>query len=295
MKKFILSFILMMLGFTSVVNANSINSITMNIYIDESGDANVTEIWDCVANEGTEFCHPYHDLIESKIKNLQVKDEYGILYTTVPSWNVEDSFENKKYKCGISKISNDFELHWGISEYGSKVYVLNYEIDDLVINLMDSQMVYWPFVSHNFLYHIDKTEIIIHSYQPFDENLNTCIYSKETFNTRFQDGVLKVYSNGGLDKDKCRILLISFPKGTFNTSTNLTENIDYYSNMAKYSSGRYGNSYYGLSSPSFLAPNTISIKDMIWLFGGLLWLGWMFFLIIRETVKSIKNGTFRFK
>ena len=82
MKKFVLCFVLMMLVFTSVVNANSINSITMDIYIDANGDADVTEVWNCTTNQGTESYHPYYNLGESEITNLQVKDEDGNIYTS---------------------------------------------------------------------------------------------------------------------------------------------------------------------------------------------------------------------
>ena len=36
------------------VKANSINNIRMDIYIDASGTAHVTEVWDAKLNEGTE-------------------------------------------------------------------------------------------------------------------------------------------------------------------------------------------------------------------------------------------------
>ena len=70
MKKFILSFILLMLVFTSVVNANSINYITMDIHIDGSGDAQVTEIWSCSTNQGTESYHPYYNFGKAEITNM---------------------------------------------------------------------------------------------------------------------------------------------------------------------------------------------------------------------------------
>ena len=80
MKKFILSFVMMMLVFTSAVNANSINSITMDIYIDSNGDADITEVWNCTTNQGTESYHPYYNLGESEITNLRVQDEDGKVY-----------------------------------------------------------------------------------------------------------------------------------------------------------------------------------------------------------------------
>ena len=90
MKKFILSFVMMMLVFTSAVNANSINSITMDIYIDSNGDADITEVWNCTTNQGTESYHPYYNLGESEITNLRVKDEDGKLFWECPQCGNRD-------------------------------------------------------------------------------------------------------------------------------------------------------------------------------------------------------------
>lgn len=64
------------------VDANSINKLSMDIFIDDNGNATVTEVWDCNVAEGTETYHPYYNLGNSKITNLTVKDESST-YTTL--------------------------------------------------------------------------------------------------------------------------------------------------------------------------------------------------------------------
>ena len=66
---FLFLFILFSIGKT--VQANSNNKISMDIYVDNNGNAHVTEIWDCYANQGTEVYHPYYNLGNSEIKNLK--------------------------------------------------------------------------------------------------------------------------------------------------------------------------------------------------------------------------------
>lgn len=100
---FIFAFILFSIGKT--VDANSINKISMDIYIDDYGNANITEIWNCKAFEGTEAYHPYYNLGNSEIKDLSVS-EGNIKYKTLSSWDTSGSFSSKSYKCGINKISN---------------------------------------------------------------------------------------------------------------------------------------------------------------------------------------------
>ena len=239
MKKFCLSFIFMMLVFTSVVNANSINSIIMDVYIDANGDAEVTEVWDCTTNQSTESYHPYYNFGKSEITNLQVKDEDGITYTPISYWNVNDSFENKKYKCGINETNNGVELCWGISEYGRKTYTVNYEITDFVVGLPDSQMVYWTFMPHNFSNTIGNIEITVRADKRFEDTLDVWGYGEYGAPTYVYDGVVKMHSDGNMTSDEYKVLLIKFPIGTFNTSVNLNNNFDYYLNMANDGAVKY--------------------------------------------------------
>ena len=101
------AFILFSLG--NRVQANSIKNISMDILVDDSGNAHITEIWNCNANKGTEVYHPYYNLGNSQIENLLVYDN-GSKYTTLSSWNTSGTLESKANKCGINKISNGVEL-----------------------------------------------------------------------------------------------------------------------------------------------------------------------------------------
>ena len=56
------TFILLFLGIDKVVEANSIDKISMDIYVDKNGNANITEIWNCSTDSGTEVYHPYYNL-----------------------------------------------------------------------------------------------------------------------------------------------------------------------------------------------------------------------------------------
>ena len=57
----------------------------MDIFVDQNGDAYVTEIWKCNVTEGTEVYHPYYNLGNSKIKDLSVSDG-GKQYKTLSNW-----------------------------------------------------------------------------------------------------------------------------------------------------------------------------------------------------------------
>ena len=101
---FLFALILFSLG--KCVEANSIQKISMDIFIDNNGDAQVTETWSCKVTQGTEVYHPYYNLGNSQIKNLSVTDG-NTKYTTLSSWNTSGTLSSKANKCGINKISNE--------------------------------------------------------------------------------------------------------------------------------------------------------------------------------------------
>lgn len=128
------AFVLFSLG--KCAFASSIDKISMDIYVDSSGNAHVTEVWDCRPTQGTEVYHPYYNLGRSEIKNLSVS-EGSTVYTTLSSWNTSASLSSKANKCGINKISNGVELCWGIGDYSSHKYTVKYVITNFVAELSD--------------------------------------------------------------------------------------------------------------------------------------------------------------
>ena len=143
----------------------------MDINIDDYGNANITEIWRCNTNQGTESYHPYYNLGNSKITNLTVSDNTKT-YTTLNSWNTSGSLSSKAYKCGINKISNGVELCWGISNYGSNTYTVKYTITNFVSSLADCQMVYWTLIPYDFSNSIGSVKIKIHSNKYFQDTID---------------------------------------------------------------------------------------------------------------------------
>ena len=142
-------FLGLLLFFPVIVRANSIDKIDMDIYIDKSGTAHVTEVWSANLSEGTEGYKPYYNLGEAKITNFKVS-ENNKTYSFNNSWNTSDSFSNKAYKNGINYVKNGLELCWGISKYGYHNYKLTYDIEGFVVKLTDADMVYWRLFLMNY-------------------------------------------------------------------------------------------------------------------------------------------------
>ena len=233
--------IMIIFSLKNTVYANSISSIDMDIYVDNDGNAEVTESWNCNTTSGTEGYHPYYNLGNSKITNLRVSD-LTTTYTNKGSWDTEDSMSEKAYKCGINNIYNGVELCWGISKYGSNIYTVKYNITNFVSELTDSQMMYWTLIPYDFSTSIGKIKIKIHADKPFAKTIDVWGYGKygALCYVDENDGAIYMDTEGkNLAKEEYMTILAKFPKETFNTSNNLNNDFNYYYEMAQEGSTPY--------------------------------------------------------
>lgn len=230
--------ILVGLGITNVVHANTISQIDMDIYVNQNGDATVTETWKCKTNKGTEVYHPYYNLGKSKIRNLTVS-EGNTKYSTLDSWSTSGNLSSKAYKCGINKISNGVELCWGISTYGTHVYTAKYTISNFVSELQDSQMIYWTLIPYEFSNSIGKAKIKIYTDKAIPNNIDVWGYGNYGGLCYVSDGAIHMESNGRLSTSEYMTILAKFPEGTFNCSNKINYNFNHYYTMAEEGTTKY--------------------------------------------------------
>lgn len=243
MKKFLKIFSVFLLslvifGLTKSVKANSISKISMDIYISNNGDATVTEVWNCNANQGTEVYHPYYNLGNSEIKDLTVS-ENGVKYQTLSNWKTSGTLDSKANKCGINKISNGVELCWGISKYGSHTYTAKYTITNFVSELTDSQMIYWTLIPRNFSNSIGSVYIKIHTNFKIADTVGVWGYGNYGGTAYVYNGYIEMQSKSSLSSSEYMTILVQFPSNTFNTSNSINHNFNYYYEMAEEGSTKY--------------------------------------------------------
>ena len=226
----LLAYALFTLGKT--VSANSINRISMDIFVDSNGNANVTETWNCYSNQSTEIYHPYYNLGNSEITNLSVSMD-STQFETLSSWDTSASIDEKAYKAGINRVSNGVELCWGISEYGTNIYTVNYTITNFVSNLTDSQMIYWTLIPYDFSDSIGQVFINISSDLYFPSSIDVWGYGNEGGTAYVDNGTITMTSEGTLNRNEYMTILVKLPSGTFNTKNNLNQNFEYYYNLAE--------------------------------------------------------------
>lgn len=273
-------FFIIIINIKTIVHANSINSISMDIFIDDYGNANITEVWKCNVNQGTESYHPYYNLGNSSITNLTVSDMTKT-YTTMSSWNTSGTLSSKAYKCGINKISNGVEICWGISNYGSNTYTVKYTITNFVSSLSDSQMVYWTLIPYDFSNSIGSVKIKIYSNQYFQDTIDVWGYGNYGGLCYVNNGAIYMDSDGTLGTSEYMTILAKFPLNTFNCENVLDYNFDHFYKMAEKGSKKYNQ-------------KKESIKNAIW---GMITVFAQFipFILIALVAKNASGKKYGFK
>ena len=116
MKKIVYGIFIFLFSSTLVNASNKIYNIDMNIYLDEQGNANITEIWDVKGSNGTEWYKGYGNVGQMQVKDFtismdgkELKERYW--------WDVNQSLEEKKGYYGINKTNIGFELCFGKYDY----------------------------------------------------------------------------------------------------------------------------------------------------------------------------------
>ena len=222
------------------VNAATVDNIEMNIHIDEVGTATITEIWTASVYEGTEGYHPYYNIGSSGIRVVSASMD-GRPFEVIDSWNESSSLESKAYKAGLYYPSTDeVDIVFGISEYGSHTYQVVYEISNFVVSLNDSDMVYWTLFPSNFSAEPGNVSIKITADTPFEDTIDVWGYGKRGAPTYVANGEIVMTSDGEtVYSDEYMTILIKLPKGRFEPTSQINQNFDYYLEMANEGAVQY--------------------------------------------------------
>lgn len=124
---------------------NHVDKMDIDVTIHDNGSASITQRWVGTFDEGTEVYLPIEDKSLS-VRNLKVW-KGSREYLEAEGWNVDWSFEQKKWRSGINRTAKGVELCFGISEYGESIYTFSYDIDPLVKSYIDSDGFNFQFVN----------------------------------------------------------------------------------------------------------------------------------------------------
>jgi predicted membrane protein DUF2207 len=226
--KFLSIFLILIFIFSALnvyASDHRLESLNINVYVNEDGSARITENRIANLTEGTENYIVIENLGRSEIKDFIVY-ENGEAFEYVDSWNINASREEKTGKNSILTTSSGYELSWGIGEYGRHDYTLEYTITNFVKELEDSQMIFWQFVNPDTNIPPEQLEIVIESEHNFNAEEEKIWGFGFGGNIEFQDGKIVATSNGALSRQNYATVLTKLPQGMFETQDILNKNFE---------------------------------------------------------------------
>ena len=211
--------------------AITIDSIDMDVFLDEKGDAHITEKWvnPTPSSGSTEFYKAYDNLGKMKIKNFTVSYN-NQTFTYNDDWDIDDSFSEKSYKNGLYYEDSKTELCWGISTYTSGTYTLTYTIENFIVKLNDADMVYFNFIPSGN--NINSFHLKMYSDKEFNK-LPVWGFGKKNGTAYVYDGYIEMNSESALNNNEYITLLVDFDKDTFSSTYKINKDFDYYLKLAK--------------------------------------------------------------
>ena len=233
MKRFVLSVIAALASASAVFAVDwSIRDISVSVRLYGDGSAVVREVWDMTAREGTEVYVPRENLGDITISNLTVMDETGRQYVCENGWNVDRTLSQKAGRCGIARTSRGVELCWGIGEYGSHTYTVQYQMSSAVKSLQDYDMMHLQLVNDEMAASPKHVKVTV---EAVDRQIDTSWVRLWGFgyvgNATFEGGKAVFESTERFSRESSVIALLRFEKGVFDSPS--TQDRSFYEVLGK--------------------------------------------------------------
>lgn len=179
---------------------NELHSLDVTVTINEDGSANITEVWDMTNTEGTEVYKVMNNMEGSSIHSLVVT-EGDKKFENVEDWDIHANREAKTYKSGIVQDGDDYELCFGIGEYGSHTYTMSYVIDAFVEKYEDMYGMNYRLISEDMNTVPEKMSVIIKSSQITPQTLVYGFGYEGTIYVEGEEGNYYIDANNRTDED----------------------------------------------------------------------------------------------
>ena len=206
--------IILLVTTTKVYAQSDVYSINMDIYLNQNGNIDITEVWDVKAEDGSEWFKQIKNIDDIEITNYSVSMDNDLL--TEKNWNVDEGLEAKRGYFGKNKIDNGIELCFGKYDYNRHTFTIKYTMTNAIINTEDAQVLIGKIINEMPNHNFENFEVIISSYYAFPNNLDVWGTGYKGL-AYVKDG--KIYlsnkDNPKMGEKSYASVLVKFPLNTF--------------------------------------------------------------------------------
>lgn len=279
MKKIKYLLLVIMLFITRTVYADTIYRVDMDIYLDENGNANITEVWDVKADSGSEWYKSLYNIGNEEVTNYKVSMDGNEL--TYKDWDIDETISEKAGYYGINYVGDGLELCFGKKDYQRHTFTLTYNLSNVIFNTSDSQVMYQTLLPNVSL---DNFYVKVRGFYEFPDTLDVWGYGYNGY-AYVYNGYIEMSNKEDTSlNEEYVVLLAKFPTDTFKTTNSYSEysSFDEVLKMAEEGSFKY--------------KEKINIWDTIkGVFGFLISFIVPLFIIFKAAASSTNYGTKKLK
>lgn len=226
-KKILLILISFFIFSPSVLALSKVNSMTVNVKIDESGNAVVQEEWQLNSQYNHAFEKSFIETKDVIIKDITITDTNNSNYELLEKYDKDNHFIYN-----IQKKKNKTLVKFNTNGKATTV-TLSYTVEGMIKSFDDFNALDWYFLNLGVNQEIGTLNIYIFGPVSFNEN-NTALYGVgENLSCNLSEGYIHIFASNLTTKTKIR-LLASFTDLTF-TNAIKKEGVflDYYNKEVK--------------------------------------------------------------
>ncbi len=259
--KYFVFFLVMFLFNITISKANTIDSIYIDVTLDEEGNGHIQELWNMYVDRGTENFKPMTNLENSTISDFTVSDETGNIYTFLSTWNTNGTLASKAYKNGFNYIDDGVELCWGMSKYGYHTYVVSYTVSNMIYNVDDTQILYFRFLNDGMDPAPKQFSITISGPNDYEDTLAVWGFGYEGYAYVSNGSIFMSNSDErNFQSNEYAVVLVKYPINTFATD-NYTSKFHTFDEVL--TRAMVGSTPYKQQSNSFFRYFTSAVMSMI--------------------------------
>ncbi len=192
----------------------SVDSIRVEVTLNEDGSADIAQVWNTYADEKTEFYVPFNTGEYLALTDFKVADTEKA-YTYNDDWDIDASFDEKAYTCGLNPTDGGYELCWGISQYGKNTYNIAYTVHNMVGDYEESDGFLFRFINDEMNTTPTDVELTIrlaNGTKLTDETCNIWAFGYDG-DIVFQNGTIVAKTASPIDYENHMTLMIELDKG----------------------------------------------------------------------------------
>ncbi len=198
MKKALIIIISFFIFSPKIFASGHINSMNIDVYVDENGTASFKEVWQINNNDTAYFERHFSDVKDAVVSDIIITDANG--HTLA----YQEKFNNKMPFVHTFQDKKDTKIIKFTTDGKENTITIEYKVDGIITRFDDVDGLNWYFLSSS-AQEIDTLNIYISGSIPFSET-TTALYGIGNVSSLFNEGKIHLFASNVATNSKIKLL-----------------------------------------------------------------------------------------